>query len=161
MHPCRIFLHPYDISFMLLSKSTLYFGNNPCQCFEASVSKDVLEQKKEDFETDIKCIASKGNDYILWLIKQMPYMVDSPNISHSVFQIFPSDSTCLSLSTCKFDTVSRWALDFFLGQYSGDKAEACANFYFTLSPLTEAVLLWGILFESWVMNYLDAIKDHH
>ena len=161
MHPCRIFLHSDDLSYVLLSKSTLYFGNNSCQCFEASVSKDVLEQKKEDFETDIKCIASEGNNYILQLIKQMPYTVDSPDISHSIFQIFPSDNTCLSFSTCKFDTVSRWALDYFLEQYCEHKAEVCTNFYLTLSPLTEAVLLQGIMFESRVMNYLDAIKDHH
>ena len=65
MHPCRLFLHRHDFSFALLSESTMYFGNNPRRCFEASVSVEKLRRKEKKIEGDIKRVASEGTDYII------------------------------------------------------------------------------------------------
>ena len=91
----------------------------------------------------------------------MPYMVDSPDFSHSGFQIFPSNANDPSLSTCKFDTVSRWALISSWDNTINAKLEARANLYYSLSSLTGAASLRGHMFEIQVLNYLDVIEAEH
>ena len=89
----------------------------------------------------------------------MPYAVDAFNISHPVFQIFPPNTNDLSLSTCMFDIISRWALDIFLGQYNKLKAKSRASLYYTLSSLAGAEPLLGHMFEAQVLNYLDPLQS--
>ena len=160
MHPCRIFLHSYDISFALLSKSTSYFGNNPRRCFEASVSVKALGWKKKNLESDIERVAGAGSGFIRGMINQMPYPVDAFNLSHSIFQILPTDGDP-SLSSCKFDAVSRWALDNFMGKFDKHNAEARTSFYNVVSSSTAGAPLQGRLFEIQVLNYLDGIKGDY
>jgi hypothetical protein len=47
IHFFRIFLHPRDITFKLLRKSTSYFGYSSRQCFNASYSETRLKAKTE------------------------------------------------------------------------------------------------------------------
>ncbi|KAH9978410.1 hypothetical protein BJV74DRAFT_888255 [Russula compacta] len=157
-----IFLHHKDISFALLSESTTYFGCNPRRCFEASFSVEALGWTKWSIQRQIERVATKGSDHILQLINDMPYAADGTNISHSIFQIFPSDADELpSFDRCKFDTVSRWALDILLGQYDKREAEALASLYYRMSPTSGAGSVRGRMFEKQVLNYLDGIEVEH
>ncbi|KAH9985077.1 hypothetical protein BJV74DRAFT_718521, partial [Russula compacta] len=155
-----IFLHPDDISFALLSESMTYFGYNPRQCFEASTSVQYLIMKKKELMERIVGVASEGNQHILQLLN-----LGGPKVSHTIIQISPSDpnpnpsadtGTLLSLAGCKFEPVSRWALNFLLQQYDIRRAEELAHFYFMISP-TKASFK-GILFEAQVLKHLEGIK---
>ncbi|KAH9989077.1 hypothetical protein BJV74DRAFT_458000 [Russula compacta] len=156
-----IFLHPNDFSFALLSESTSYFGYNPRQCFEASVSVKALGLRKGMIQRRIERVATKGSDYILWLINDLPFAADGTNIPYSIFQIFPSDDYLPSLYGSKFETVSRWALDILLGQYDKREAEALAILYYRMSPTSGAASLRDHMFEKQVLDYLDCIEAQH
>ena len=122
---------------------------------------EALRRKKKGIESNIECVVAKGSNYILQLIYNIPIAADSPNISHSIFHIFPSDANVPSLTTCEIDIVSRWALDILLGQYDKCKVEVRANLHYTLLPSTGADLLRDNIFETQVLNCLDVIEAEH
>jgi hypothetical protein len=74
------------------------------------------------------------------------------DVSHRIFQLSSPDTNRLLL-TCHFEPVSRWAFDLLLDKYEEKKSDAAADFYFTLSGITEAVLR-GHLFERQILRYL-------
>jgi len=113
MRFCRIFLHASDLSFKLLRESTSYFGYNPRRCFEASLSVANLESIKKEVESVIRGVSKKGIDYIIELL--LDTQTGGSDVSYMIFQNFPTNTdTNQLLADCRFETVSRWALDLLL-----------------------------------------------
>jgi hypothetical protein len=103
---CRIFLHPSDLTFKLLRKSTSYFGHNPRQCFEASASVAKLGVKRSDVESVIIGAAVYGSDSIMQLLFKT--QTGGSDVSPTIFQISPRDTDAKQLlSNCQFESVSR------------------------------------------------------
>jgi hypothetical protein len=106
IHFFRIFLHPRDISFELLRKSTSYFGYNPRRCFDASCSAARLEDNKRMVLRQIRSIA-QSTDRILQML--IPYKLNADGLSFTIFQISPADESRY-LVTCDCDAASQWFL---------------------------------------------------
>ena len=88
-------------------------------------------------------------------IMQLVYKTRSggSEVSHRIFQILPANAKRF-LSDCRFETVSRWALDLLLDKYKAHRADVIADFYHAISGLSEAGSLQGHLFERLVLNHL-------
>jgi hypothetical protein len=61
------------------------------------------------------------------------------------------------LSNCQIEAVSLWALDLLLQRYEKHKFDAAAEFYYTISGISEAASLQGHLFERQVLSHLCGI----
>src|SRR5260221_8405793 len=151
MHFFRIFLHPFDISFKMLRESTLYFGYNPCLCFNAAHSVNVLERKKKEVMLQVQDVAGKEGN--------IPRLLDSArnggqSVSHTFFVISPTNKK-RHIWRCEFGAVSPWSLGLLLKEYETQRADATTAFYHFISRSFDAALLWGHVFERQVLNYLD------
>lgn len=78
------------------------------------------------------------------------------DVSHTIFQIFPADTNRL-FSKCRFETVSRWALDLLLDQYKARRADKIADSYYDISAMPDSASLRGHLFERQVLSHLCGI----
>ncbi|KAF8505817.1 hypothetical protein F5888DRAFT_1604032, partial [Russula emetica] len=157
-----IFLHASDLSFKLLRESTSYFGYNPRRCFEASLSVANLESIKKEVESVIRGVSKKGIDYIIELL--LDTQTGGSDVSYMIFQNFPTNTdTNQLLADCRFETVSRWALDLLLHALAEakngqtNKANVTADFYHNISVMPVAASLRGHLFEMQVLNHLRGI----
>jgi hypothetical protein len=81
-------------------------------------------------------------------------------ISHRIFQIFPANEDRL-LASCRFEIVSRWALNLLLHKYEVHTMTVAADFYLGISTMPEAASLRGHIFERQVLNYLSDIGGRH
>ncbi|KAH9962050.1 hypothetical protein BJV74DRAFT_871449 [Russula compacta] len=152
-----IFLYPYDLSFKLLRKSTSYFGYNPRQCFEASLSVRALWLKKMEAMRRIRGAAFQGSDHIVRLLVNI-LASDGCDVSQEIFQISPRETDCLPyLPGCKSEAVSSWVLDLLLQQLNALQANDAAKFYYKISTQPEEASLRGHLFERQALNYLGGI----
>jgi hypothetical protein len=154
MSLCRIFLHPFNLPFKLLRESTLYCGYNPRQCFISSLSAASLDEKKESLVSAIGEAAMKSKFVQLFRGTRSGAL----EVSHRIFQISPSNEKRL-LSGCHFEPVSRWALDLLLRHYEEEKSDAAADFYYSISGMSDAASLQGHLFERQVLNHLGDIAS--
>jgi hypothetical protein len=154
MSPCRIFLQPLNLPFKLLRESTLYCGYNPRQCFKASFSAARLGIMKSFVVSAIGEAATNINFVQLFRGTRSGAL----DVSHRIFQIFPSNGKRL-LSGCQFEPVSRWALDLLLRRYEVRKSDAAADFYYSMSGMSDAASLQGHLFERQVLNHLGDITS--
>ena len=91
---CRIFLHPFDLSFKLLRESTSYFGYNPRRCFEASLSIIMiimLDVNRREVASVIKGAAGKANNIMQLLLDTR---MGDLNVSHTIFRAVPIQNGC-------------------------------------------------------------------
>jgi len=157
MHFFRIFLHPFDISFKMLRESTLYFGYNPCLCFNAAHSVNVLERKKEEVMLQVQDVAGKEGNIPRLLSSSLD---GGQSVSHTIFVISPTNKKRF-IWEYEFGAVSPWSLGLLLKEYETQRADATAAFYRYISRDSYAALLWGQVFERQVLNYLDGIDAEH
>ncbi len=105
----------------------------------------------------IKIIASKGSDHILELLRLL-LSPDGSDVPHTIFQISPAgNEERRSLSSCRFEAVSGWALDVLLQEYNDRRVNEAAEFYRRISLMPEAASFRGHLFERQALNYFSDI----
>ena len=149
VHFFRIFLHPRDITFKLLKKSTSYFGYNPRRCFDASYSVTRLKAKTEEVLTQITDI---GKEPSRILDVPLAYRMRADAGFYTIFQLYPTnDSRQLVYSHC--EVVSPWAFNSLLDVWETHEADAAAQLYRRLSGMPWVASLRGSLFERQVLNY--------
>jgi len=153
MHFFRLFLHPFDVSFKRLRKSTSCFGYNPRLCFHAARSAEALEKKMTVVTSRVRDVA--GDESNIWQLLHS-YRKDDSDVSYSIFEISPKDKKRL-LARCDFGAVSRWALEVLLEAYEDRQADAAITFYHNISGMSDAASLRGHIFERQVLKYLDRI----
>ena len=110
-------------------------------------------------------ITSAAGGDVLRLLSETQ-MGDSNAISHTIFQISPTNAdtdtdTGRLLSHSKYEAVSRWALDLLLRYYEAGKAHVIADFYSSLVVVPGAAPLRGHLFERQVFSYMDGVRTGH
>jgi hypothetical protein len=132
IHFFRIFLHPRDITFKLLRKSTSYFGYIPRQCFGASYSESRLKTKTEEVLARIRDIAEHTSSLLRVLNS---YRIGADALCHTNFQLSPSDEL-RQLEICNYEVVSRWVFDSLLKVCETHEADAAAKFYRNLSGVS-------------------------
>jgi hypothetical protein len=108
-----------------------------------------LNAEKDDIKSVIRDAAWRTDFVELFRSTQSGINV----FSHRIFQISSPDTNRL-LSNCHFEPISRWAFDLLLDKYEEKNSDATADFYFTLSGMTDAATLRGHLFERQVLRYL-------
>src|SRR6266852_5596690 len=145
IHFFRIFLHPFDITFNVLRKSTSYFGCNPRECFDASYSATRLNAKTVGARAQVMYIARKRDVFDEPL---------SSDLSYIILQLTPSDES-RRLETCDYEPVSRWVVDTLLEAYETREAGAIADLYRSLSRQPWTATFRGYLFERQVLSYLN------
>jgi hypothetical protein len=115
--------------------------------------------KRAEVETEIKGASNMKHD-IMELLQKTREGGSGSNVSHKIFQIFPSKTGPKRLfSNSHFETVSRWVLNLLLVQYEVNKADAVADFYNKLSAMPEAATIRGHLFKRQVLNHLRGISE--
>src|SRR6266852_1721190 len=149
IHFFRIFLHPFDITFNVLRKSTSYFGCNPRECFDASYSATRLNAKTVRARAQVMYIARKRDVFDEPL---------SSDLSYIILQLTPSDES-RRLETCDYEPVSRWVVDTLLEAYETREAGAIAEFYRNLSRKSWAATFRDCLFERQVLTYLKTNRN--
>ena len=109
IHFFRVFLHACDVTFKLLRESTLYFGHNPRQCFDASYPQARLEAKKGDVVQAITRLAREPSE-ILWVLYK--HHASADEISDTIFHFIPTNefrqfeiSECVPVSPWVFDSL--------------------------------------------------------
>jgi hypothetical protein len=148
-----MFLHPLDISFNLLKKSTSYFGYNPRLCFDSALSVQSLEYNVAQALSAIKNVPFDSTNIVQ--LENSSRTGDSA-VSHSIFAISPKNHL-RRLTECATQLVSPWAFDVFMAEYkSQEDHKAMANFR-QMSTSPEAASLWGHVFERLALDYLDNI----
>jgi hypothetical protein len=140
----------------LLDESTLYFGFNPRQCFEAALSVQMMLRTKTDVVGEIYQVADQGFDKIPPLINVVRLGGGGQNDPPSkVFQIYPDpDDKERLLANCHV-SITSWALRHLMGRVEDHKGEKALNLYHSISRMPEAASLRGSLFEMQVLRYLD------
>ena len=134
---CRIFLHPSDLTYDLLQRSTGYLGNNPRRCFEASSSAANFEAKKIEAESEIKRISRNMSAEGMMQMTQgtQKGVFDS---AYLIYGIFPNKvKENQLLSDCHFESVSKWAFNLMMDQVE----ESAASPYKAVRARAES--LWG------------------
>jgi len=153
MHFFRLFLHPFDVSFKRLRKSTSCFGYNPRLCFHAARSVEALENKKKAVMSRVRDVADDKSN--IFQLLHSCRKGDS-DVSYSIFEISPTEESRL-FADCKFGAVSQWALEVLLEAYEARQADAAITFYHTIPGTSDAASLRGQIFERQVLKYLDGI----
>ena len=155
IHLFRMFLHPLDISFNLLKKSTSYFGFNPRLCFDSALSAQSLKDTVGDTLSIIKNVPFDSTNIVR---PEISSRTGDSAVSHSIFAISPKNNL-RRLTECATQLVSPWAFDVFMAEYkSRENHKAMANFR-QMSRTPEAASLWGHVFERLALDYLDDIGD--
>jgi len=155
MHLFSIFLKSRDLTFMRLKEAVSYFGFNPRWCFGASRSAINLRQLQQSVITNIHLI--QGRETLSSLLNQT---FSQRGVSHSVFELFPSDPARL-LDECRVGPVSPWALDLLLKEYETRNAHAAADFCDSIAGMSHAEILRARIFERQVLKYFDSHTDPH
>ena len=112
----------------------------------------VLDDVKVDVKRRIRSLDSKQSN--IFQLVDSSWTGDNA-VSHSIFEISPLDEF-RRLGDCRFKTVSRWAFDRLMEVYDRQEAHAVAALYHHISITPEAATLWGHVFESRVLNRIDA-----
>ena len=118
---CRIFLHPSDLPYELLSESDGYFGNIPRRRFEASSSTDKFEAIKSELESAIRGAPDTwpGPDGMMKLLHKARSGGPNSDLAYMVYEIFPSNTDTKQLfSGCHIGPVSKWSMDLILDEYN-------------------------------------------
>ncbi|KIK03233.1 hypothetical protein K443DRAFT_5495 [Laccaria amethystina LaAM-08-1] len=138
-----MFLAVSDFPFSRLRESTTYFGFNPRTCFDASSDPRYQVYCLGVIERKIKETAEKTSLYSLW-----NRTCSTKSISHSVFQISPTDLNDDRLITqVAIAAVSSWALTTLLKNYEDRQAGASFEFYQTIKDLPNAGTIRGQMFQ--------------
>jgi hypothetical protein len=147
-----MFLHPRDVTFKLLRKSTAYFGYIPRRCFDASYSESRLKAKTEEVLARIREIGGATSSILQALNS---YRIGADTLSHKIFQ-----NKFRQLETCNCEVVSRWVFDSLMmacETHEADASHATAKFYRNLSGVSWAGAFRGRLFERQALKYFDDI----
>jgi hypothetical protein len=148
----RMFLALSDLPYSRLRESTTYFGFNPRTCFDASSDPRYQVYCLGVIERKIKETAEKTSLHSLW-----NQTCSTKSISHSVFQISPTDLNDDRLITqVAIAAVSSWALTTLLKIYEDHQAGASFEFYQMIKDLPNAGTIRGQMFQ--VLKHLSALK---
>jgi hypothetical protein len=148
----RLFLQPDALTFADMKRAASYLGLNPRRAFFASISESLLAQHKAEIIDKIRDVRD-----VKTLLSLIEAATTSVGVSHSIFQIFPSNDLRL-LSEAHIETVSAWALNRLLEQYEKKEADASFTLYQSLRYESRAGSLRGKMFERQVLKYLDKLK---
>jgi hypothetical protein len=129
----RIFLHPRDVTFKLLKKSTLYFGYNPRRCFDAACSMTRFEMQKDEVEIHSLDIG-RTPSHILQTLQD--FRKGANAVSHMIFQLRPT-SKSRNLVQCDCEPVSKWAFNTLMDACEKHEADAATQLYRSLSSHEE------------------------
>jgi hypothetical protein len=148
----RIFLHPRDITFQRLMKATKHFGYNPRLCFSDSHSETALSEKIRGVQGRIERLALDAHAFLSRLNSYREGQLDGDQVSHTIFRLSPTADSLLG--SCRYDIVSKWALERLLSTCQARQKDAALAFYCLLRPDDPLVApLRGHLFEKAVLSH--------
>ncbi|KIL61777.1 hypothetical protein M378DRAFT_821552 [Amanita muscaria Koide BX008] len=121
-----IFLNPQNLDLANLRESTLYFGFNPRNSFNACKSGFGWDYYRAEIVDTIRSI--KPRDVSLHALMNGTISASNDSLSHLVFEILPSNENRY-FSEARVQPVSSWVLEQLLEHYEQHDANAAADFY--------------------------------
>ena len=155
MKSTAVFLHIYNVTSKLPGESILYFGRNPCRCFDTTCSRARLEEEKGEVVRVITNLARKPMEILRVLCDRQ---ANAKEISHTVFELVSTDGfRQFGKSQCVPN--SPWVTETLMKACEKNEVDSAARIYRELSGAPNGVTTRGLLLEKLAQRSLDDIKS--